>query len=276
MKKLLKLLFVLSGTTTLPLSVIACGQETLDNILNIIYKGETNYSIDNLLSEKEIEPFKEKYYLSDNETSQLAKNIFKTALNNAKNETEIIWANENLETNQKVYDFKITNGTKVENEEGLSWEVHKPTGLIEIKISYLVGTINSDQKFNAKQKIDMVFKIKCCHSYSDQIIEEWVDNFNKQIKEQKWDSTNPLVINLSENDIELPKSGGNWSDLSIKIKQATNNIIHQEIASNGSISWGIGNSKDKTITKDLQLEIYLSVNKTNKEKDTNSFIIQFK
>ncbi|MBE4703863.1 hypothetical protein [Spiroplasma platyhelix] len=277
MKKLLKLLFVLSGTTTLPLSVIACGQESLDDTLNIIYKGETKYSINNILPDKKNEPFKDKYSLSTQDSTALAKGIFQVILDKAKNETEIIWADENPESNQKAYSFKITNGTKKENETDLSWNVQKTTGTILVNISYLVGTINSEQKFDAKQKIDMSFVIKCCISESDNIVDEWVNLFNKQISEQKWNNDQPLEINLKEKNIELPKAKVDWTDLDAKVQKETNEVLKkqiQEIETKYSASWTI--RSEETLSMDLKLKIYLSVSKNNAKQNTETFYIWFK
>ncbi|MGL5268531.1 MAG: hypothetical protein ACRC8P_02050 [Spiroplasma sp.] len=270
MKKLLKLLFVLTGTITLPLSVIACKQETLDNTLNIIYKGDTKYDIKNLFPNKDTSKLVKKYTLSINESEEMAKKIAEIILKKDKNQKEITWYEKNLNTNQKCYNFSIDNGEKDDDKNDLTWIVNQINEMFTIEISYQVGIINSEQKFVANQKINMKFDIKCGISESDKIVDEWIKQFNKQ----NWNINNPINIDLTNQKIDLPESGKNWSDLDKKVIEATYNAIKSQITWPKEVSFIINNI-DKIITKDLKLNLTLAVNLNDARKNTDNFYILF-
>lgn len=275
MKKLLKLLFVLSGTTALPLSVVACGQESLDTILNIIRKGEIKYSINELISNKEIEPFQKRYHLSEEQGKELSKTIFHKILEKAKNETEIIWNDDkNIEPENTAYSFKITNSTKEDDEtDDYNWTVDKTTGTITVKINYFVGTITTDKQFDARQKIETVFEIKTCETDSDNIVEDWVNKFNDQIADSI------LTVELLKKEIKMPAVGKNWNDLTDEIQKETNNVIAEQLTNKGfnnSVTSKVENDSSETISKDFKLKIYLSATKSNTKRTTNTFTIWFK
>lgn len=273
MKKLLKLLFVLSGTTTLPLSVIACGQEALDNDLNLIYKGETNFDITQLLQNKDMSKTVSTYTLSIEDVNLMAQNIGKFNLDKAGIKTPIVWYNKNLQPEQKCYNFTVTNGEKSKDEKNLTWTVNQVNEKFTFKISYLVGTINSNKDFVAHQKIDMSYNIKCGTSESDKLLQKWIDEFNSK----NWNIDNPITINLTKEKIDLPKSGISWSDLNKEIISATNSALANEINQfkTKNIAWIVQNIK-KTITDDMKLELALSANLNDSKGTTNHFYIQFK
>jgi len=92
MKKILKILFILAGTTTLPLSVVACDQESLNSNLNIIYKGLTKYDIEEfgdikgkVITDRDVK----KYVLSDSQVRIIAKKIVELNLKAAGIETSL-------------------------------------------------------------------------------------------------------------------------------------------------------------------------------------------
>lgn len=270
MKKILKLLFILTGTTTLPLTVSACKQEALESTLNIIYKGETNYNIKDFFANKDISKLVKEYTLSISESEELTKKIAETILKKDNNENKITWYDETFKSNQKCYNFTINNGEKDENKSTLTWKVDQITEKFIIKVSYQVGTINSEQKFVASQKINMEFNIKCGTSESDNIVNEWVKKFN----EDNWNIDNPIDVDLTSQKINIPNSGKSWSDLDKKVIEATYTAIKSKIRWTNEVAIKINNI-DKTI-KDSKLELELSVNLSDAIKNTNSFYILFK
>lgn len=270
MKKILKLLFVLTGTTTLPLTVSACKQEALESTLNIIYKGETNYNIKDFFTDKDISKLVKEYTLSINESEELTKKIAETILKKDNNKNQITWYDKTLKPNQKCYNFTINNGEKDENKNILTWKVNQVNERFTIKVSYQVGTINSEQKFVATQKINMDFHIKCGTSESDNIVNDWVKQFN----EHNWNIDNPIDVDLTNQKIDIPSSGKTWSDLDKKVIEATYTAIKTKITWTGDVAIKINNI-EKTI-KDSKLELELFVNLNDARKNTNSFYILFK
>lgn len=269
MKKLLKLLFVLSGSTTLPLAVVACGQQSLDSILNIIKDGDTKYSINEVLDGKEIEKeYHKTYSLSTTEATLLAKTIAEKILVKAENKTEIKWADEDVSPNEKAYSFKIIEEKHEEEKEGYTWATTADTGTFNFKINYLVGTINDQKQFNAVQQISMSFDIKWYYTESDKIVEEWIKDFEAQIAKHQ-----PLDINLEAKEIDLPKKGSSWSDLDNKVQSEVNGTLNSLIKSN-NVGWKVQSNSDSVVT-DNTLEIFLSVNKKNVSQKTKLFIIKF-
>lgn len=275
MKKLLKLLFVLSGTATLPLSVIACGQEDLDATLDVVRKGATKWSVEDFPNlDLKINPFEEQYSLSIEKANLLVKDIAEIILIKAKNENKIIWSDDHdVTVGQKCYDFKITNAEKSEDEKNLLWDAKSITGTFELKVGYLVGTLNDSNKFDAKQKLDMTFQIKVYQSESDTIVDEWVNNFNEEIKKQEWNGGKPLVITLKDEAIKLPEKGFNWTDLNEKWQQETYDVIKKQVSWDSNV--GLLILSNEKVNEKSQLEIYLSINKTNATKTTETFFIAF-
>lgn len=268
MKKLLKLLFVLSSSTTLPLAVVACGQQSLDSILNIIKDGDTKYGIDQVLPDKKIEEYQKNYSLSNNDATLLAKAIAEKILTKSGNKTEIKWADDNVTANETVYSFKIIEEKQEEetnNEDGYTWAAMADTGTFNFKINYWVGTIDEQKQFHAVQQISMSFDIKCYRTESDKIVEAWIAKFNEQIAKEQ-----PLNIDLAE-ESELPKEGAGWSDLDSKVQSKTYATLNSIIGTT-NVSWHI--QSDSVVAKD-QLEIFLSVNKKNTVKETKPFTVKF-
>lgn len=269
MKKLLKLLFVLSGTTTLPLAVVACGQQSLDSILNVIKDGDTKYAINEVLNGKEIEKeYHRTYSLSTAETTLLAKTIAEKILVKAENKTEIKWADENISPNEKVYSFKIIEEKHEEGKESYTWATTADTGTFNFKINYLVGTINDQKQFNAVQQINMSFDIKWYYTQSDQIVEQWIKDFEAEIINNQ-----TLIINLEAKEIDLPKKGSSWSDLDNKVQSEVYATLSSIIKRN-NVGWKIQSNSDSVVT-DNTLEIFLSVNKKNVSQKTKLFTIKF-
>lgn len=268
MKKLLKLFLALNSVTVLPFTVVACKQESLNDILNIIYKGEIKYSIKDFFPNKEIGSLKEKYILTIDESKQLAQNIANTILDKT-NSKSINWYNENPEINQEYYHFDIKNGEKTENN--ITWEINQVNGRFKIEISYQVGTANSEKKFIARQNINMTFYIKCVTSESDNILDNWVNQFNNK----KWNINNPIIVDLTKNKISLPKNNTSWADLDKEIIKATYNTISNEVKNWPTVAYSIVNF-DKTITEDMKLNLVLSVNLNDAKKDTNDFFVLYK
>lgn len=269
MKKLLKLLFVLSGSTTLPLAVVACGQQSLDNILNIIKDGNTKYSINEVLDGKKIDKeYHKTYSLSTAEAALLAKTIAEKILAKVENKTEIKWADEDVSPNEKAYSFKIIEEKHEEKKEGYTWATTADTGTFNFKINYLVGTINDQKQFNAVQQISMSFDIKCYYTQSDQIVAEWIKDFEAQIANHQ-----PLAINLAAKEIDLPKKGSSWSDLDNEVQSEVYATLNSLIKTN-IVGWKVQSNSDSVIT-DNTLEIFLSVNKKNVSQKTKLFMIKF-
>lgn len=273
MKKLLKLLFVLSGSTTLPLAVVACGQQSLDSILNIIKDGKTKYDIDQVLSDKKIEEeYQKTYSLTKDEATLLAKSIAEKILAKSENKTEIKWEGDNVAPNEKVYSFKITNGKDEEKKkDNYTWTTFAVTGNFNLKISYFVGTINDQKQFNAAQQLNMSFDIKCYKTEGDKIVEKWVANFNKEFAD-KWNNNHPLVIDLGAKEIDLPVEKSSWSDLNSKVKDEVQAKLTSFIGTT-NIGWKIQSDHDSVVTNKT-LKIFLSVDKKS-VKETNRFYIQF-
>ncbi|MDQ7982706.1 MAG: hypothetical protein REH79_00615 [Spiroplasma sp.] len=266
MKKLLKLLFTLSATTTLPLSVIACQQESLDGTLKKIYDGETKFTINQILSEESITETITTKSLTIAKANELAKGIAETILT-ANN--PITWFDQSLEVNQTCYNFNITNGTKDDSNSNISWDVKKDNQKFDINISYLVGKVNQNKNFDAKQRINMTFNIKAGTSSSDIILNKWITNFNGQ-------TANPIEVNLTSQNITKPKNGTSWSDVEKKVITATYEAIAGKLTWDGAkeVTTYYIQNVDATITNDsLKIKINASLN--DAKANSADFAIKF-
>lgn len=269
MTKLLKLLFVLTGTTTLPLTVIACGQESLDGNLNILYNDdETKYDINKLLPNHTItdEVLKE-FSLKDSETQELARTIANMIFEKNDPENKIPWYDKATKNNQKCYNFDVKYG----KENTFTWDVQAITGRFTIKISYLVGTADAKNNFVAHQKIDKSFNIKVAKPKSEAKVKAWIDEFNDTFK---WDET-PLEIDLSKIDLDLPKENTSWSSLDTKIRLKTNETIDTELKKlNHKLNAWTIQATDENIKSDMTLKLQISVNLNETVATTKHFYIK--
>lgn len=282
MKKLIKMMLTLATTTTIPLTVVACGQTALDGTLSAIYKGETNYLIDNLVPGKKHanQIVTAPYSLTTDEITTLAQNIAKNILDAAKLPLPT-WYQKDTPVNQKCYNFNITNGT--DETTGKHWDVNWLTQRITIKISYLVGSVASDGSFKANQKIDMSFNIKVGTSQHDIDLNNWIKLFNQQTTNNP--TFNPIQVNLDDLKVDLPGTNASWSDLDKKIVAVANDAIGGAIGSvanwpgNNNVAWNVKGMG--TVTSDKKLQLTLNVNYGDSQTgdgiapNVSSFYIQF-
>lgn len=266
MKKTLKLLFALSTTTTLSLSVIACKQQDLDNTLKIIQNGVTNYDI-NKVSDKTINPKAlSTITLTTEESQELAQSIAQKILDDNKSGINISWFSADTPVNQQCYNFEITNGKK--ENTNLTWNVLIDNQRFQLDISYLVGTVNQDKSFGAKQRIKMTFYIKVGTSQSDNQLTEWKTNFDNQ----GWNSDTPLEVDLTSKKITIPI---NWSNASKNAVSATYETIKEQLTWPGALNPSIQIQNINDTVNNGLLKLQLIVNLGDSKANTNDFYIKF-
>lgn len=273
-KKILSAIGLLTIAVPTTLSVTACGQESLDNNLKIIFNGTTKYDIKELIGKDISKEAMKTFTLTKNETNKLAKSIAETILKKSDPNSSIVWYDETPENNQKCYNFNVKNGE--EKQEKITWKVDDQTNQrFTINIRYWVGITNSENKFVAHQQIDKTFTIKVATSNSDNIVDTWIKTFNNQ----KWNS-NPINVDLTKTKVDLPEKGTSWSDLSKELIEKTYTAIRDAVRkfenkeSLKPIAWKIQSTKT-TITDNMRLELQISGNLNDSIGTTETFYVLF-
>lgn len=284
MKKILKMMLALTCSTSVSLTVVACGQTDLDSFLNKIYTGSTNYKITDLDSTA---PFGSNPATYTNTTKDDQGNPYVLTKDNIEAIAQSI-VNKNEPGNKiplfnnlspqvdgtKCYSYIITNGKEQNGEYsfGTNNELNIAAGTLELDLSFEIGTVNN-KKFEASQRINMKYQLIVQQTQANVDLENWVTGFNSAFNGQIID------VNLGDK-IVLPSDNQKISDLTSDQIKTMNESISDAIQSKSLISgvtWIVNPETKTTVFKNNQIKVYLTAKLNNaKDQNTDSFTLNFK
>lgn len=217
MRKILKLLGMLTLSSYAASPILACSNQTLDGILKIISGGETSYEAWDLnigINKPVGNPVKDHTTIATQEITSdnlvvLAQSLAQKIVAKAGSSDIIPWFNSNLSKGTKCYNFSIDNDKTDSITGNKIWDVNDTTAQIAVDIIYQVGTVAKDKTFQNSQQVKDTFNLKCDYTRSDYMVYTTVASITKI-------ANNTLEITIDEKD--KPKIGATFTDLGTNLQ----------------------------------------------------------
>lgn len=217
MRKILKLLGMLTLSSCAVSPILACSNQTLDGTLKIISGVETSYEAWDLnigINKPVDVPTKDHVTIATQEIISdnlvvLAQTLAQKIVNKTGSSDIIPWFNSNLSEGAKCYNFSIDNGKTDSTTGNKMWYVNDTTAQIAVDITYQVGAVTNNKTFQNYQQVKDTFNLKCDYTRSDYMVYTTVDSIAKIAK-------NTLEIIIDEKN--KPKIGANFIDLGTNLQ----------------------------------------------------------